>query len=104
MYAPPRCRPLSRPAPPNRMQEPARRNSRIALALQGRRKSLETEGVDGAAQGRGGGAAGEGGGGGADVALDTEFTVLPVLEEAVLHRLEDDLVDGVYVTYHKMCE
>lgn len=87
-----------------RLQRSFRGNPRIALALQGKNKTLDEKGLYDMIE-RGGGLDGPVEGEGIINGVDgAGFGVLPKLDDASRTKLEDDLLDGVHVTFHNLGE
>lgn len=80
----------STPPPPkkktNRIQKSFRRDSRTALARQGKSKTLNDEGIYEVLD--------------AIKAEEGAELALPQLEPDKLDKLQDDLLDGIHVMYH----
>lgn len=84
-----------------RIQRSFRGNPRIALALQGKNQSLDEKGVYEALEKSGDNRRGAGG----EAELDgAGFARLPKLDRATRKKLQDDLLNGLHVTYHDLCE
>ncbi|CAB1121578.1 unnamed protein product [Ectocarpus sp. CCAP 1310/34] len=85
------------------LQKSFKGNPRIAMALQGRNMSMARQGAYDAPKKAGRRGRGRGGGGGGQDEVDgAGFGRLPKLDAKTKAKLEEDLLNGVHVTYHDL--
>ena len=87
-----------------RLENSYRGNARIVLALQGKSASLEQQGVYDALEKSGNNRRADGGGCRKSELDAAGFARLPRLDRKTAKKLQDDLLDGLHVTYHDLCE